>query len=540
MTTLITPSKNLGYSNIYLDFLAGADAVKNFYQSQDMEFVSKQIARVKYDREKLVEILRNQNRKYGSSQKAFANIENLKSADSLAIFSGQQAVFFGGPMLIMIKALALVKTAEQYSQKLARAVVPIFWIAGDDHDFEEANHTTVLNKQSEEVTISYHTRPSQEISVAEFGLSDAAELDRANSLYKEALGKSDFTDQLYRLIDKSYQPGETFVTAFGKLLAGLTTEFGLVLFSPGEAAVKKHAVKFFKVLVNKQDEIHQALSSTNRRIQEMGYHLQVQKPDNSAHLFYNLQGRKPVLREGAEFRVVDKIFSKEELLNQIEKEPQKFSPDVLTRPVFQSWLFPVAVQLGGPAEIAYLAQSSPIFELFGLTAPIYRNRPSATFLEKHFEKMMDEYNICFEDLTGDIEQVINRVLAKSFPENLEKEMANLRKNIEFEFEAIKKTSLEFDPSLKDFAQQTFGKMDFTLKQFQEKVFASHKKKSQDVRLRIYRFWHTLFPAKGLQERTLNVGYFLSKYGFGFMNFMYKKIDVSEKSHQLISLSDYPN
>ncbi|HEX2897199.1 MAG TPA: bacillithiol biosynthesis BshC, partial [candidate division Zixibacteria bacterium] len=273
-------------------------------------------------------------------------------------------------------------------------------------------------------------------------------------------------------------------------------------------------------------------------ILQHGYQLQVEKSDQATHLFYNLDGRKPVLRDGGKFKVADKIFSKAELVKLIEKEPEKFSPDVLTRPVFQSFLFPVLSQRGGPAEIAYLAQSGGIFELFNLPAPVYQSRPSATFVEKHFEKMMSEYKIRFEDLTGDIEQVINSVLANSFPADLERNLSTLKSRIAEEFDRFKSEAVKFDPALKDFSDQTFGKIDFALKNLESKVFASHKKKSQDVRNRIYRLWHALFPNRGLQERSVNIGYFISKYGFDFINFMYDQIDINEKHHQLISMTDY--
>ena len=537
MSTLIAPGKGLGYSNIYLDFLKGSGTAKELYLADDFNKVVELLHHHMYDRKKLVQILKKQNTIFGSTEKTFANIEKLISEDTVAVFSGQQAVLFGGPMLIMIKALTLVMSTDELSKKLNRPVIPIFWIAGDDHDFEEINNTLVLNRQAEEVKITYNTTPKQEFPASEISFLDKPELARIKAHYKEALGESEFTPKLHELIEHAYQPGETFVSAFGKLLAGLTGEYGLVLFSPGDADVKKCAVNFFKELISKQDELHKITSLINKKILDSGYHLQVEKSENATHLFYNTNGRKPVQRDGDKFKVGDNTFTLEELLKLIEKEPQNFSPDVLTRPAFQSYLFPVVAQRGGPAEIAYLAQSAPIFELFGLPVPVYQNRPSLTFIEKHTDKMMREYKIKFEDLTGDIEQVINTVLAKSFPEHLEKDMEKLRNNLEKQFETLKKDTLEFDPGLKEFAGQTFGKIDFALKTFEAKLFAGHKKKSQDVRNRIYRLWHSLMPNRQLQERSLNIGYFISKYGLGFIKFMHDKIDINEKSHQLISLSD---
>ena len=255
-------------------------------------------------------------------------------------------------------------------------------------------------------------------------------------------------------------------------------------------------------------------------------------------MFCNDNGRQPVLRNGLGFSIGGETLTKEELISKIESEPEKFSPDVITRPVFQSFLFPVVAQIGGPAEIAYLAQINRVFQLFDLPVPVHLSRPSVTFIEKRYEKLMNEYEITFEELAGDIETVINRVLTKTFPETLDKDFRKFRKNIEQQFEAFKTDSLEFDQSLKKFAEQTYGKIDFSLKNFEAKVFSSHKRKSQEIRDRIYRLWHAVFTGRGFQERTLNISYFISKYGFGFINFMQDKIDISEKSHQLISLSDF--
>ncbi len=538
MTTLITPSKQLGYSNIFLDFLANSESAREFYLADSPKLVAENLDNVGYDRPKLIEILKAQNNEYNSSDKTFENIELLRDIRTVTVFSGQQAVFFGGPLLIAVKAVALVKQASEYSEILGRPVVPVFWIAGDDHDFQEANHTTVLNRQSEEITILYDSPPDIENPTAEIKLDNSDELSKAKSHLREALGETDFTPKLYQLIDSAYSNGETLVSSFGKLLAALMAETGLILFCPGDREVKQHAASFFKSIVEHQDELQELVSRTNSEIVSRGYHLQVEKPEDSTHLFCNENGRKPVLRNGQDFSIGGKTLTEEELLSRIENEPEKFSPDVITRPVFQSFLFPVVAQIGGPAEIAYLAQVNRVFQLFNLPVPVHLSRPSVTFIEKRYEKLMNEYEITFEELAGDIETVINRVLAKTFPENLEKDFRKFRNNIEQQFEAFKSDSLEFDQSLKKFAEQTHGKIDFSLKNFEAKVFSSHKRKSQDIRDRIYRLWHAVFTGRGFQERTLNISYFISKYGFGFIDFMQEKIDISEKSHQLISLSDF--
>ena len=385
--------------------------------------------------------------------------------------------------------------------------------------------------------VAYETLPPQEDSIADIRFTDTRELDRARRELKDILGDTDFTPALYDLLDAAYSPDETFATAFGKFMTGLMKGTGLVLFCPGFAEVKQLARPFFKSIIAHQDDLHARINKANEEISRLGYHIQVEKKDNASHLFYNIDGRKPVLRDGDNFTVGDRMFTRQELEQCIDDHPERFSPDVMTRPVFQSYLFPTVSQKGGPAEIAYLAQVNPIFELFNQPVPFYMARATLTIVENRFEKLMNQYEISFEDLTGDIEQVINGVLEKSFPENLESSIRRLKSDVENRFDQFMRESLEFDPSLRDFGKQIYGKIDYNLKQFEGKVFSSHKKKSKDTRDRIYRIWRALYPNRGFQERTLNVTYFISKYGFDFVSFLLGAMDSEEKAHQLLYLSE---
>lgn len=537
MTTLIEPSKSLGYSPIYLDLVAGLDSATRFYVSRDIEHVASQLDRRDYHRDRIADILLRQNRIFGSSQKALSHIERLRDQRAVCVISGQQAVLFGGPMLVMTKIMAVVKAADSYEQHLKRPVIPMFWIAGDDHDFEEANHAWLLDRSAEPVKLQYSTPPTTRLSTSEIYFEDSVELVRVKEQLAEVMGTTDFTDDLYRLVDGAYGTGETFVSAFGKLMARLTADLGVVFFSPGDAEAKELARPLFYEILLKQDAMHDTLKSTNKAILQRGYHTQVEKKDDATHLFVNRNGRKAVMHEGDGFAIGDDRISLDELKRIIDEEPASVSPDVMTRPILQSYLFPVVSQKGGPAEIAYLAQINPLFDLFDVVPPYHCPRPSATFVEKRYEQLMDDYGISHQDVTGDIEQVINRVLARTFPKDLEHDFEALRSDVEDHFERFIAESLQFDPSLQKFAKQTFGKVDFALKAFEGKVFTSHKKKSQQTRDRIYRLWHTLYANRALQERSVNVIYFLSRYGMPFLSFAYDSLDHEETAHQLIMLSE---
>ena len=534
---LISPDR-LGYAKIYMDQISGRQPAMELYLAASLDDVAAKLEAVAYDRSAMADILRKQNESYGASRQTLDNIERLKDPRAVCLFAGQQAGLFGGPLLSLVKALAVAKSARLYEERLGRPVIPIFWIAGDDHDFEEANHTWVLTRQGEPCKNSYQTAPELPVPTSEIKLSDADELARVKKQLRDCLGETDFTPGLFENLDRAYSTQQTMVTAFARFMTGLTSDFGLAFFSPGDPVAKRIVAPFFRRVLDLQDEIHSRLTDANRRIEEAGYHIQVEKKDEAAHLFYNLDGRTPVLRDGDRFTVGEESFSREDLLARIEEHPERFSPDVMLRPVLQSFLFPVVSQKGGPAEIAYLAQLNPLFGLFDLPAPVHKARPTMTLVEARTAQHMNDLRISFEDLLGDIEQTINRVLARTFPDYLEEDFNALRESLERQFRKFRDEALDFEPGLKKFAEQIKGKIDYTLKNFESKVFAAHKKKMQQTRDRIYRIHNALYTEHGLQERTLDITYFLARYGGGVVRYMYDRLEPEIHEHQLICLSEY--
>jgi uncharacterized protein YllA (UPF0747 family) len=151
---------------------------------------------------------------------------------------------------------------------------------------------------------------------------------------------------------------------------------------------------------------------------------------------------------------------------------------------------------------------------------------------------MLDLGVAFEDLLGDVEQVVNRVLAETFPADVEGRFGGFRKEIEDRFRILADEVVSFDSALQGMAEQTRGKIDFLLNGLEAKVFAAHKKKSQETRERIYRLSNALYPQRALQERCLNITYFLARYGAGIVTYIHEHMNSEETAHQLLSLSDY--
>lgn len=536
MKASINPSIALGYSTLSIDYLANKKVARDLFTTESAEQALKLIADIDYSRSDLIQVLSEQNKRYQSSSLTFDNIKLFAQRDALCVIAGQQPVLFGGPLYIMIKAIALAKQAKKLSQKLNRVVVPIFWIDGDDHDFAEANHTYLLDHQGTIVPITYDDETTSAVSLGDRIFTQEIFLTKVKKTIYESMGQTEFTPHLQKLIESAYQTNKSMTDAFGILMAHLTTTLGIIYFCPTDNLFKAQASPFFKKIISLQHELHQQEVAVNTRISRAGYPLQAKKKQDLVHLFYSANSeRQPIHHDGMSFSTKNKKWTYDELINEITETPHYFSTDVITRSLLQSYIFPVICYIAGPSELAYLAQINPLFGLFNLVSPYYMPRPSATFIESCFQQMMSDYGIVFSDLFEDIELIINRVLASSFPQELTHEWEEVVEDINQAVDHFLKKSLQFDNELQAFSHQTKHKIEGLLELFEKKVFSSHKKKQQVVRNRIYRLQKTLYMHQVSQERNLNIFYFLARYGNNFIDYMSQTIELDSTVHQLITI-----
>jgi bacillithiol biosynthesis cysteine-adding enzyme BshC len=534
----IRPVKEFRLSDLFLDFLEGKPTVRKYFGAESPAKVAEKLSGPKVDRIALSDVLYRQNTVFRAKPTTYNSIEKLRAEDSVCIFAGQQAGLFGGPLFTLYKAVGIVKTARILEKELKRPVIPIFWIASDDHDFEEINRAFFLNQSGKVEKIIYDSPPPGKVSAAEIKLDDEQAYTRLISATQNAFGRTDFTDDLYARLFAAYSQGNNFVTAFGQYLLDILPDFGLVLFTPADKELKRLSKGFFKRLVEGHFQIKRALQETAEALEADGYHLQVEKKESAIHLFYHSPQRTPIHFVGDQFLVAEKKLGLPALMDLIEKHPERFSPDVLSRPLWQSYLFPVIAQTGGPSEIAYFSQIGKLFEVLNLTRPFYYCRPALTIIERRHEIFLHDLGLNLIDLTGDVESLINRITAQSFPKEMEAKISNFREKFEEDFREFFAAARKFDEGLEPMGKQTYGKIDFALGAFEKKIYDSHKKRMESTRGQIYKLAAALFPEKNLQERSLNVNYYIAKYGFGIVDFLADKIDPEIKDHQIVYISEF--
>ncbi|MEW5925248.1 MAG: bacillithiol biosynthesis cysteine-adding enzyme BshC [Candidatus Zixiibacteriota bacterium] len=534
----IKPRAEFHYSALYLDFLKRDSRLEKYLFQRSPVEAAAGIKISRMDRNVLCDVLDKQNKDFNSKPAAFEAIKKLRHPDTLCIFTGQQAGLFGGPLFTLYKAIDIIKRAGKLEKELKRPVVPVFWIACDDHDFDEINHAFAYNKDGEPVRLSYAPDGHFSVPVADICIKNEEKYEELKQETENILGGTEFSEELLNRLFASYAFDQGMVRAFARHIADILPDLGMVFFCPHNEIIKTHSKEFFKQLVERQFQIREQLEKTEEQLLADKYHIQAEKKKTAVHLFYHFPERTAIHFLDDSFVVGEKRLGLPAILDLIDKYPGRFSPDVLTRPIWQSFLFPVVAHTGGPSEIAYFCQIGNLFKLFGLSQPYYYSRVGATLVEKRYEDFLDKYNIDLFDLTGDIEQLVNRILADSFPEKLEKDLESNRNRIEKDYADYASQIIDYDQSLGPMTEQTWGKIDFALKNLEKKIFSQHKKKMETTRVQVYRLANALYPNHTFQERMININYYISKYGFGIVDYIIEKLDMETSDNQMIYLSQY--
>ena len=529
-------SAELGYTELFSDFMNGSDGAASLFEDNSIPNAINGIEQRAYDRKTLVDILRRQNSGWGAGPETIANIEKLNDDTSVIVATGQQACLFGGPYMVILKALGAILRAREIEEQFNIPAVPLFWIAADDHDFEEISFVHLFDSQRKLARLSIANRadaPAFPVGALEYDDSIETAVQQAIDI----LPDNDFKNEISDMLRRHNGEGASIIDAFAGLMHDLVGSYGLVLFNPYDEQFKKAAAPIMADIIAQQTEMIDALTAREKLLLESGYHIQAVKADTAAHMFFNNPTRTAIHAVKDHFRAGESLFSEEELITAIEKRPLAFSPDVLTRLIIQSSMFPVAAFIGGPAEIAYFAQMRPLFELFDLPAPQLCARPSATIIEATHQKAIEQFDLTYKAYTVGIADTYSALMEESFPKHMGDELAVRREMIQAEYDRMASAVVEFDTTLKDVATKTGEKIDYQIAELGKKVFAAHKKQNKIIKEKLDRLHESVYPDRSPAERVVSIVHFLSRYGQPVIEFLYQHISLEQSGHQLMYLSE---
>ncbi len=526
------------YKPLFLDYVYRFDRLAPYFSGDPGDpdawrRVAKKVSDYPRQPERVAKMLHRQNRKMGADPAVSKALDALANG-ALAIVTGQQVGLFGGPLYSLYKALTAVQLARKISPMVGRPVVALFWMDADDHDFEEISSVNLIDPSQELLALSYQP-PELQKGAPVGALPLESSIEELVARAGECLGPSEFKEEILEALGESYAPGRTLAEAFGSWLLRMTRGTGLAVVDPTAPSLKSMAATLFQRETSDKSESTRLVEETTRKLVSQGYHAQAGTADHRLNVLYSDPVRSHITVEDSGFRLSDhgSAMSPEELSKLVDESPERFSANVLLRPLVQDHLLPTISYVGGPNELAYLAQLGAVYDHFGVPMPLIVPRSSITVVEKAAAKFLSRHGLKLSDLRANDESVLNDILKDLAPPQLDEDLARARTCIQEITQTLEKDLAAVDPTLASTAKSTRGKLLHHLGELETKSRRAIKKKNDTLRRQFFSARTALFPNFDMQERQLSPVQYLAKYGWHFTDMVRESIDMEEPGHVLL-------
>ena len=466
--------------------------------------------------------LRVQNSAFGAGPAVFENLDRLEKG-AVAIVSGQQVGLFSGPAYSFYKALSAIQVANEMTRSGTEAV-PVFWMATEDHDVDEVRHVSWF-QDGQLKRFELGAPPEQDAGRPVGKILLGPQIDEQVHEAAELLVKQGSV-LLAQLLKESYNRGETYGSAFGKLFARIFSQQGLILLDPLDPALHRIAAPVYRRAIEDRDALNEQLLRRGKELEEAGFSAQVKVTTKSTLLFYmgdqccdkakTSDGvRKAIATSGhGKFQAGEKQWTTAELLKAIESTPEDFSPSALLRAVVQDHLLPTVGYIGGAAEIAYFAQSEVVYKHVLGRMPVILPRPDFTLVDIKAAKLLRAFKLKVEDIWAGSQEVRRRMERASVPKDVSLEFDRNHKQVMKMLDQLHGQLKKLDPTLQGAVETARKKIEYQIDKLRRKTGRAQDAKANMLAGYETFLEHLLYPHKVLQSRELCLLPFLARWGPG--------------------------
>jgi len=497
------------------------DRTAGFYRHplRDLESFRAAAAEIQFPSDRraaLVSALRRQN---GPS----AALERLAQPGTLVVATGQQVGLFSGPAYTVYKALHAVRLAEWLTSNGIPAV-PVFWVATEDHDFAEVNHTWVFDARHRPVKLEMRRSASlQPVGTVILAAPPVNEL-------RSALHGLPFGEEVADMVEETYRGGNTMGAAFGELVRKLLARFDIPQLDPTLPEFRALAAPAVHAAVEAHPELTERMLGRNRDLVAAGYHAQVHVEEQTSFVFLLENGKRLTLRRhGREYAQNGRRFSTEDLLARADA----LSPNALLRPVVQDSILPTVASIMGAAEAAYLAQSEVLYRAILGRMPVVVPRTGFTILDQHSDKLMSRYGLSLRDFYRGEDVLRARIAATMTPPSLNAALGDTAKVVEQAIERLRADLSAFDPTLAQALDRSQRKINYQLSKIAGKAGREAMRRDERATFDATSLNGLVFPNGHLQERIYSILPFLAKHGLDLVDHLYEAIELDCPDHRMM-------
>lgn len=508
----------------------------SYHPFSDFHKRMKELQMRQFPREELTDLLIAMNQEWDAPQSTIHNIKRLKKDESVVVIGGQQAGLLTGPMYTINKIISILQLAKQQEMELGVPVIPVFWIAGEDHDFAEINHV-YLPKERKMEKFTFTAQVTEKRSVSDM-IIDQEKLEIwINKIFKQ-LEETEYTKDLHRQILRCLQSATSFTDFFARLIFWLFDEEGLVLIDSHDERLREIESPYFVKMIEKQPKINHSIQQTIEQLKESGYDVNLDLGENCGHLFYHGNNSRVLLIRDASGEWVGKqnevSLSTEQLLEIAKNRPELLSNNVVTRPLMQECLFPSIAFIGGPGEVAYWAALKGAFQMMDMTMPPVVPRISFTYIDRKVEKALHRFGL---DESYAIEKGVEHFrknwLDKKADPPIAETVSHLKKIIAEGHEPLRDIAQNIRSDIYQLAEKNllylYREIDFLENRMVKALEEKYAKEWNHFDL----IQMCLKPYGGLQERIWNPLPLLNKYGKEFIRNVNNHSLTFDHGHYLV-------
>src|ERR1017187_2787713 len=508
-------------TRLFADVLYHPDKTTSFYQHpvRDLEAFQAAARRMEFSAERraaLIDALRVQNPESPA-------LERLAQPGTVAVVTGQQVGLFSGPCYTIYKVLHAVKFAAWLSDNGLPAV-PVFWLATEDHDFVEVNHAWVFGPDHEprkmEMRRASVEQPAGEVTLAAPPLREL----------RAAMHGLPFGEEVADLVEETYRAGNTMGKAFSELLRRLLAEFDILYLDPMLPAFRALAAPALASAVRAAGDLTDGVLARNRELAAAGYHAQVHVEDHTSFVFLLESGKRLALRRaGDEYVHNSRRFTSQELMDRAAS----LSPNAILRPVIQDWMLPTAGYVGGPAEIAYLAQSESLYRVLLGRMPVAVPRVGFTILDSRSAKLMERNHLSLGDFFHGEISLHEHIASRLVPPALAGRMRESAATVENAVARMRAELIAFDPTLAQALDRSARKLNYQLAKIERKTGREAMRRDEYAARDAASLYGLIYPERHLQERLYSMLPFLAQHGLGLVGSIYEGIELECSDHRVM-------
>lgn len=503
------------YSNLITDYLDEKEVLKPFYnrfpklENFKGQIEEKQKNFTSDKRKVLVEVLKKQYSETQTSEAVLNNINSFSRENTFSVNTGHQLNLFTGPLYFLYKIVSTINLASNLSEEYPEHhFVPVYWMATEDHDFEEISFFNLNGKK-----FKWNSQQPEAGNDAVGNLSTEG-LEEIFDLFSAEIGGGKNAEDLKILFKKAYLEHSNLTSATRFLANELFQEYGLVILDGDEKALKQEFIPYLEQEIFEQIS-HKATTPVAEEFENLGYVVQVNPREINLFYLYNGRRERIIERDGSYFINETQLsFSREEIAAEIKNYPERFSPNVMTRPLYQEVVLPNLCYIGGGGELAYWFELKKYFEAVGVPFPVLLLRNSALIETSKQNKKRENLDIAQSELFLKQHELINRKVRKI--SNIDIDFGPQKKHLveqfQYLYELAEKTDATFLGAVK--AQEV--KQLKGLDNLEHRLLKAQKRKLSDEVSRIAALQNELFPNKALQERQTNFSEMYLQFGKGLI------------------------